>query len=425
MSAAVRPAMNVDFVGLAQDCRSADEFESRALEHAGRVVGFDAAFFLVRGNEPAATMLGLDAATEAMARRRGGVYGEELMPVKRAALAARGVAVDTEVCGISAVKRSRYYREVARTVGGEHTLAAYLRFGGRVVAGMLLGRGGRGFTPGDVRRVESWLPALAVARASHGLPWVPDALPPAPSSLLRAVGMAPSTQTLETVRMPWGSITVRDRAGFREMVALQDGGELVWSRVSLVDSRRSGWPYVELFHLAAALAKVRGRALFVGSGGAVALRQFASAYPGLSIELVERDAVVIDLARRWFDLDSIPGLTVHVADGAEHLRRAPAASWDVIVLDVYDGSGFARTFAAPDLLRGVRRTLREGGALACNVIGTLGAHGNVAAFVRGVQAVFGNARILPVLEPDEDFSPEALRNVVVVAERDTAGAARV
>lgn len=387
----------------------------RALEEVGRAVGFDAAFFLVRGNEQAATILGLDERTEALARERGGVYGAELLPVKQAALAARGVAVDTEVRGVAAVQRSRYYREVAATVRGEHTLAAYLRFGGHVVAGIMLGRGGRGFTPAEVRLVESWLPGLAVARASHGLSWTPGVLPRAPSSVLHA--LVPRTRVLESVCTSSGTISVRDRAGFREMVAAAGGAELVWSRVALDDSRRSGWPYVELLHLAPALARSRGRALFVGSGGAVALRQFASAYPGMTIELVEREPAVIDLARRWFDLDAIPRLTVHVADGAEHLRRAAPASWDVVVLDVYDGSGFARDFGCVETLRAVHRTLRAGGALACNVIGTLEERDGPLAFAATARQVFGDVRVVPVVALGERFAAKTPRNVVVVAVR--------
>jgi spermidine synthase len=407
--------MDADFVGLAQDSRGAAELEARALEEVGRRVGFDAAFFLTRGNERAATIVGLDERTTALARERGAVYALELMPVKRAALEARGVAVDTEVRGVHAVRKSRYYRELAATVRGEHTLAAYLRFRGQVVAGMMLGRGGRGFSAHEVRLVESWLPALAVARAAHGLPWVPGPLPAAPGSLLSKLGIGVSARVLETARTAWGSITVRDRAGFREMVARSRGTELVWSRVSLEDSRRSGWPYVELLQLAPVLAKTNGRALFVGSGGGVALRQFASAHPGVAIDLVEREPAAIDLARRWFDLDSIPSLSVHLADGVDHVHRAPPASWDVIVIDVYDASSFQQDFATVDFLRAVHRALREGGALACNVIGTLGGQDAVAAFVTSARRVFDDVRLLPVVDPDEEFSRHALRNVVVVA----------
>lgn len=401
-------------MGLAQECRSAATFERRALELLGRAVGFDAAFFLVRGNERAATILGLDAKTEALARVRGGVYGEELLPVKRAALARRGVAVDTDVRGVAAVRRSRYYREIAATVRGEHSLMAYLPWQGRVVAGVMLGRGGRGFSTSEVALVESSLAALGVARAAYGLPWIAEPLPAAPSTLLARLGLGRGARELDTARTTWGTVSVQDRAGFREMVARSAADELVWTRVSLADPRRSGWPYVELLQLAAVLARGRERALCVGCGGAVGVRQLASTCPGIAIDLVETEPVVVELARRWFDLDGIPGVTVHLDEGGAFIRRAEPGSWDVIVLDAYDAATFSRHLASTEFLRAARRSLRHGGVLACNLIGTLGRDDLVSRFVAAGRAVFDDVRLLPVVAPDEEFSRDALRNVVVI-----------
>jgi spermidine synthase len=200
------------------------------------------------------------------------------------------------------------------------------------------------------------------------------------------------------------------------MVAREGNAELVWSRVSLQDPRRSGWPYVALLQLAPVLARTRQRVLCVGCGGAVAMHQLASLFPGIAIDVVEHEPEVIRLARRWFDLDAIPGLTVNLAEGAAFLSAASPESWDVIVLDAYDVS-FAGGVALSELLRAARRALRAGGALACNVIGTLRERDAVADVVRAAHSVFEEVRILPVLDLDEDFSRDTLRNVVVVAAR--------
>lgn len=207
---------------------------------------------------------------------------------------------------------------------------------------------------------------------------------------------------------------MRDRSGFREMVAVNAGRELVWSRVSLEDSRRSGWPYVELLHLAPALASGRGRSLFIGSGGAVGVRQFASTYPGMTIELVERDPAVIELARRWFDLDAIPALSVHVAEGATFIRGAAPGSWYMVVIDAYDAASFATELRGDDFFRTVRRVLRPGGAVACNLIGALDGRDPVASVVASVRDSFDRVRLVPVLDPNEDYSAKTLRNIVVV-----------
>ena len=215
-----------------------------------------------------------------------------------------------------------------------------------------------------------------------------------------------------------GTLVVRDRDGFREMVASNGKSELVWTRAALRDPSKSGWPYVELFHLAPALARQRGRALFVGSGGAVSLQQFSTVYPGMSLEVVEHEPAVIELARSWFGLATIPSLTVHFGDGAQFIASAKPSCWDVIVIDAYDAATFAAEFSQHSFLASLKRALRPGGAVACNVIGTLNGRGAVSSFVSAIQAIFDVVRVVPVVGPRESFVRDARRNVVVVATRD-------
>jgi spermidine synthase len=408
--------MHVDLVGLANECETVDSFEARVLETLGRAIGFDAALFMVRGHEQVASRLGLSDAAFSRLAARGATYAEELMPVKRAALAARGVAIDTEICGVASVRRTRYFRDMAREVGGEHTLMAYVPWRGRIEAAVMLGRGGRGFSTRDVRLMESLLPTLGVARATYGWPKVPAPLPAEPKpGLLRRLGIGDDARVLASVSTSDGTIVVRDRAGYREMVATNGTSALVWTRVALDDSMRSGWPYVDLLHLAPTLAARRSRALFIGSGGAVGLRQFASAYPGMAIDLVESEAAVIELAREWFGLGEIPGVDVHVADGAAFVKAAAAGTWDVIVVDAYGASPRGNVFAEGEVTRELRRVLRTGGAVAWNVIGTLAGDGAVQDLAAAARRAFGTVRIVPVVELDERYAAEALRNVVVVA----------
>lgn len=409
-----------ELVNLAQASPSAEAYERAALEWLGRRVGFDAAFFMTKGQTDSITTLGLDEKTRArLLSGRAAIYAEELMPVQQAACAARGVAVDTAVCGVDRVQKTAYYREIAAKVRGRHGLLGYVPWGGRTAAVVMLGRTGSTFSEHDVRLVESVLPALGVARAAFGLAW---SSPPLSAGTrypkLAWPGFGNRARTLACVRSRNGALVVRDRGGFREMVAESQGSELVWTRARLKEPGKSGWPYVELFHLAAALARRRGRALFVGSGGAVSLRQFASVYPGITIDLVERDPAVIALARSWFDLDAIPGVTVHIDDGGRFLREAASSSWDVVVIDAYaDSRAFAEEFTRRDCLSALRRALNSGGAVAWNVIGALSGDGPVSRLVSAAGAVFEAIRVVPVLESVEADLGAALRNVVVIATR--------
>jgi hypothetical protein len=297
---------------------------------------------------------------------------------------------------------------------------AYVPLRGRVVAAIMLGRCGSGsaFSDIDIERVAALLPALGVARGSFGLPAVCEPLPvPAPTGLLARLGSVLRSEVIAVERVGAATLLVRDRGGFREMVACENGTELVWTRANLRDPSASGWPYVELFHIAALQAGALRRALFVGCGGAVALRQFAKLHPGLAIDLVEREARVIELARTWYGLDDIPGLAVHVADGASFVQHAARAGWDVAVVDAFDASGASDALLRPAFFAALHRSLRPGGALAMNVIGTLDGHGPVRDVSACLVRSFCRVRVVPVMLADEDYAPSALRNVVLIASK--------
>jgi len=201
------------------------------------------------------------------------------------------------------------------------------------------------------------------------------------------------------------------------MVASRGDEQLVWTRAGLRDPSDSGWPYVELLHLAALQARSRQSALFIGLGGAVAVRQFARIYPGIALDVVESERAVVELARRWFEIDAIPRLSVHVADGSRFVEQAAAGSWDIVIVDAYDSSLGSRAWATPRFVAALRRVLRPGAAVAINVIGTLNGEGPVPEVVHALRAGFARLRILPVMHGDEAYAPEALRNVVIVASR--------
>ncbi|NLE88597.1 MAG: fused MFS/spermidine synthase [Myxococcales bacterium] len=403
-----------EVVELSQESGSAAGFEAAVLRLLEREIGCDVAYFSVKGNEANPTVRGLEATIVERAVTRGEIYLKELGPVKRAALAGRGVAVDSEVLGLR-LRETKYHRELGRAVGVRHSLMAYVPWGGRVVAALMLGRESP-FSEGDVRRMETALPALGVGRAAFGLPWSSKPLRgSARRGLLSRLGVQPRVHSLASVDTPSGTLVVQDRGGFREMIAIDGRSELVWTRAALANPSRSGWPYVDLLHVAAALAGDRGRALFVGCGGGVAMRRFASVYPGIRLDVVEREPAVLELARRWYDLDAIPGLAVHVADGVDFIGRAPPRTWDVVVLDAYDTGALSEAFLRRSFFADLERVLRPEGAVAVNLIGTLDGRGPLRALVGAARAEFSDVRVVPVMTPDEEYAPHAPRNIVVIA----------
>jgi hypothetical protein len=408
--------MSQPWVELGQTLPHAAAFEHAALDILDRDVGYDAAFFLSRGSESGLAVRGITEATLRTSLAPGNPYEQEFAPLKRAARATRGVTVDTALLGSTSVERTAYFRDLVRPSGGRHTLFAYLSLRGEIFGLVVLGRNGRTFNDREVTSVEGGLPALALARAAFAARFpAPDhPLPHAPSSLVRRVFRRP-LEELDRRRLSDGSrVLVRDRDGHREMVSTDGEARLVWSRSSLTQPHVSGWPYLDLFHVAAGLAGRRESALFIGCGGGVAVRQFARTYPGIVIDVVDSEAVVFELASRWFGLDAIPGVSTHVADGAAFVRAA-RARWDIIVIDAYATGPLGDAFSSSDFFSALTHILRPGGVVACNVIGTLGGDGQVAAVVAAAATAFSDVRMLPVVEKDERDVAGARRNVVVIA----------
>ncbi|AKU98374.1 Spermidine synthase [Labilithrix luteola] len=406
--------MPFDPIALANEVPDEATFDRAVLDLLGRSVGFDAALFAVKGEPP--TIIGIDGKLGAAIAR--GDYDDEIAPIKATALARRGVAVDTQVLGEQHVRALRYHRDFAAPIGGRHSLIAFLAVRGIPIGGLMLGRCGSTFSDEQLALVEALLPSLAIARASFRLPWCGHPLPtPRSTGTERLASWIRGERVHERLADKSPEIVVRDRAGYREMVACDERGNLVWSRAAIDEPERSGWFYVDLLHLAAVRASSQRRFLFIGSGGGVSIRQFARVYPGATLDVVESDERVVTLARRWFGLDAIPNISITIDDGASFLRRSPSSTWDAIIVDAYDGSVLAAPFASRAFFADVRRTLRPGGGLAFNVIGTLGGNGELQRIERAARAERLDVRLVPVLDPGEAYSPMAVRNVVLVARR--------
>jgi hypothetical protein len=406
--------MTFDPLEMAAHVATGSKFEKIALDSLAQSIGYDVAFTGLRGAFPTGVGLSPDLLERAL--EPGGEYERELAPVKKAALASRGVAVDTEVLGTLGVQRTSYFRDLARPLGGRHSLLAYLVLRGHVIGGLMLGRTGGPFRAAEVDRVADLLPALTLARASYGMP---------------GLARAPLGPRSPRTRWPWSErvlarreandveIRVRDRHGYREMVArdLRSGREMTWTRAGIDDAARSGWPYIDLVHVAAGLARRRERALFLGCGGAVSPRQFALCYPGIEIDVVEPESHVIELARTFFRLDDIPGLIIHVVDGKAFLEAATPGSWDIIVVDAYEADELGSAFSRPAFFGLLRKRLRAGGAFAFNVVGPLRGAGPVRSVAQAAASEFRNVRVLPVMTATEEYDPLVERNVVILGVR--------
>lgn len=111
--------------------------------------------------------------------------------------------------------------------------------------------------------------------------------------------------------------------------------------------------------------------LILGLGGGTVVHFLARDFPGVQIDVVELDPVIVDIARRFFGLDQIPNLRVITADAAAVVNNPktynlPATTYNLILVDLYCGSKFPEPFGNIEFIRRIAGLLAPDGLAIFN-----------------------------------------------------------
>lgn len=155
------------------------------------------------------------------------------------------------------------------------------------------------------------------------------------------------------------------------------------------------------------------RMLMIGGGGFSYPKHLLMSVDPLhwetSIDVVEIDPAIVEIARRHFDLDEVERLHgaqgtgrlgVIVADGVQALQAMASSTYDVIVNDSFDGDECTASLFSPDVLCDAKRVLTPGGIYVANIIAEDAAE--AAPYADALRAAFAHVYLLPC--PDDDFN---------------------
>ena len=135
------------------------------------------------------------------------------------------------------------------------------------------------------------------------------------------------------------------------------------------------------------------RVLVVGLGGGSIPVFVHRHFPRTSIDVVEIDPAVLDVAKRFFGFSEDARMQVHVADGRGFIERAPHAYYDVIVLDAFGSAEVPMHLATVEFLEAVRRAVAPGGVVVSNLWSRL-YNRHYESMLRTYQEVFADLRVL-------------------------------
>ncbi len=111
--------------------------------------------------------------------------------------------------------------------------------------------------------------------------------------------------------------------------------------------------------------------LILGLGGGTICHLFSKEMPNTQMVVVEIDKVIIDIAKKFFDLDSVPNLKVICADAfrvisePEKFNLHPN-SFDVVVVDIYSGDKYPDLATTGSFFAGIKWFAKSSGLLIFN-----------------------------------------------------------
>lgn len=163
----------------------------------------------------------------------------------------------------------------------------------------------------------------------------------------------------------WNHVIVADQGDLRSLYfgKLDDATQ---STISLSDPKMVPMEYISHAASALAFAPRRRNLLVVGLGGGAFPMLVRRAFPATRVEVVELDPLVRKVARDYFGVVEDARLRVHIADGAEFMKRA-RRRWDLILLDAYGADTIPEPLATDEFFADVARRLAPKGLVIANV----------------------------------------------------------
>jgi len=224
--------------------------------------------------------------------------------------------------------------------------------------------------------------------------------------MLGGAGGLRATVVFEKVS-PYHHVQVVDEQGMR-MLSFNGTRE---SRMSLAAPLQGHFEYTEYFHTPWVWNREIRRVLMIGLGGGSIQRAYQHYYTNVTVETVEIDPVVVNVAKEYFKVQETPTLKIRNQDGRVFLNRT-SDRYDVIIMDAYTtsryGSSIPPHLTTREFFALASAHLTTNGVLAYNVIGQIQGWRTdfIGAMYRTRKEIFPQVYAFPA---------ESSMNVVLVA----------
>ena len=223
-----------------------------------------------------------------------------------------------------------------------------------------------------------------------------------------AIGVSTGGQIVYQTQTPYQELEVTDLGDTRTLYL--DGQR--HSAMDLNDPTRHVFGYTRYFHMPYLFAEDPDdidRVLFVGGGGFSGPKRFAEEYDA-TVDVVEIDPEVIDVATEYFAVEESEQLNIYNDDGRQFLQETDQ-TYDLIVLDAYKKDKVPFQLTTVEFMQLANERLSPNGMLFANIISAPG--GPASKFYRAEYRTM--EQVFPQVYSFPTAGPTVIQNIEVVA----------
>lgn len=181
------------------------------------------------------------------------------------------------------------------------------------------------------------------------------------------------------------------------------------------DSDELVFEYTKFYHLIRGLKPDFQKSLMIGGAGYSFPKSYLATYPNASLDVVEIDPALTEIARRRFRLQDNDRLRIFHEDARVFLNRADTAAYDVVLMDAF-GSLFSVPYqlTTVEAVRQIHRTLTYDGVVVFNLGSAI--RGEASLFLQAEFATYKSVfRSVHLLKVRAERADEDLQNLMIVA----------
>jgi spermidine synthase len=259
---------------------------------------------------------------------------------------------------------------------------------------------------GRAGKIAKTIPPLVVAIMSVSL------------GILNEAGVLPMTPIGLNVDTQYNSVRIMDVNAFgsgRKIRILQTDPMGAQSLMYIDKPSELYSDYTKFYDLAFHYKPDAKRVLMLGGGGYCVPKHITATRPEVSVDIVELDPGITDIAREYFYLSDRPGQAIYHEDARMFLNREAISSkgkYDAIFEDVF-GSSYNIPFhmTTVECMSRIRDLLSPDGVFVVNIISSID-HNLFSGIYSSVSASFPTVMIFPATYPND---ASRRQNIMIVA----------